>query len=221
MARIKNGILGSIQGKVANLVGYELNQQKIIRTIGVNTKPPTEKQLNNRLQMAVVMEFLSGLDTLIKTGFNPQAAGTTKNYHNLAIYYNKPNALKGNYPDVEIDCPKIKFSAGHLPQPVNTIVELTGDGLKFIWKNQGFSWPENQDRVMLLVYAPATKEKRFKHTGAMRQDGQDTLQITPSMRNTPLELYISFVSDDRKRAANSLYLGAFRENEFIRYQAQL
>lgn len=157
--------------------------------------------------MKVIMDFFRSTDSLIQTGFNPKARGTTKNYHNLAIAYNKPNALKGFYPEVEIDYPKIRISAGDLPQPENPVVEPVEAGLKFSWNTDGLTWPYNQDQVMLLAYAPAKKEHLFINSGPRRIEGQAILEITPSMRNQVLEVYISFVSDDRQRVADSLYLG--------------
>ncbi|TCC96644.1 DUF6266 family protein [Pedobacter hiemivivus] len=207
MAILKNGILGGVKGKIANVVSYALNGQEIIRAIGENKKPLTNKQLNNKLQMKVIMEFLKSMDTLLETGFNPKAEGTTKNYHNLAIAYNKPHALKGFYPDVEVDYAKVVISAGNLPQPINPTVEFVAEGLKFSWNVEGISWPYSRDQVMLLAYAPESNTHEFKNTGARRIKGCDILQITPEMRNEPLEVYISFVSDDRKNAADSLYLG--------------
>jgi len=207
MAILKNGILGAAKGRISNLVTYTLNDQEIVRSIGVNTKAPTAKQLNNKMQMRTIMDFFSGMETLLQTGFYPKARGTTKNYHNLAIFYNKPNALKGFYPEVEIDYSKIIISAGVLPQPVNAIVEPGEAGLNFSWDVEGYTWPENEDQVMLMAYAPAKKEKVFISSGARRIEGRAVLEITPSMRNQVLEIYISFVSDDRQRVADSLYLG--------------
>lgn len=207
MAILKNGILGAANGKISNVVTYTLNGQEIVKSIGVNTKAPTEKQLNNKLQMKVIMDFFRSIDSLLQTGFNPKAKGTTKNYHNLAIAYNKPNALKGFYPEVEIDYAKIIISVGDLPQPVNPLVELVDAGLKFSWNAEDLTWPYNQDQVMLLAYAPAKKEYAFITSGARRMEGQAILEITPAMRNQVLEVYISFVSDDRQKVADSLYLG--------------
>lgn len=207
MAILKNGILGAANGKIANVVTYTLNGQEIVKSIGVNKKAPTEKQLNNKLQMKVMMSFFSALDNLLQTGFNPKAKGTTKNYHNLAVAYNKPNALKGFYPEVEIDYPKIIISVGDLPQPENPVVEPIEDGLKFSWNVETLTWPYNQDQVMLLAYAPAIKEHVFISSGARRMEGGAILKITPAMRNQLLEVYISFVSDDRQKVADSLYLG--------------
>lgn len=207
MAILKNGILGAANGKIANVVTYELNGQEIVKSIGVNKNAPTKKQLNNKQQMKVIMGFLSGMDTLLQTGFHPKAKGTTKNYHNLAVAYNKPNALKGFYPEVRMDYSKVIISAGDLPQPLNPVVEAVVGGLKFSWAADDLSWPDNQDQVMLLACAPATKEHVFICSGARRIEGWAILEIPPAMRNQVLKVYISFVSDDRQRVADSLYLG--------------
>lgn len=209
MARLKNGILGGIHGKLANLTGYPLNGQHIIRTVGLNTKPLTEKQLFSNLKMAVLMGFFNGLETLLKRGFNPKAKGTTLNYHNVAVALNNPHALKLACPDVEMDFSKFIFSVGDLPQPTETAVEMVAEGLRFTWSKDGFSWPENHDQVMLFAYAPDTNDKIFKCSGAKRLEGEDILNIPPSLRSKRFEVYISFVSDDRDRAADSLYLGSF------------
>jgi len=114
MRKLTNGIFVAVNGKVGNIIGYHLNGQQVIWTSGVNNKPLSEKQLNNKLQMKVIMQFFHQMDTLIQMGFSPEARNTTKNYNNLAIAYNKPNALTGFYPDVAVDFSKIMISAGHL-----------------------------------------------------------------------------------------------------------
>jgi len=48
----------------------------------------------------------------------------------------------------------------------------------------------------------------FNNSGAQRIKGCDILKVIPSMRNEPLEVYMSFVSDDRLSASNSQYLGS-------------
>ncbi len=207
MGKLKNGILGGISGKVGTVTCYDLNGQEIVRSNGTNNNPPTIKQLNNYQQMTVINEFFAGMEHLLKTGFNPEARGTTKNYQNLAIQYNKPNALKGYFPDVEIDYPKIIISAGNLSQAFNPTVEMVAEGLKFNWDLQHNIYQENSDRVMLLAYAPNSKEMSFNKSGAQRIERCDILKVNPSMRNEPLEVYMSFVSDDRLRASNSQYLG--------------
>lgn len=202
MGRIKNGIFGGVTGRIANLVGYELNGQNVIRTVARSRKPDTVKQLNNKLQMKVIVEFLDGIESLLRMGFNPLANGTTKNFHNLAIAHNKPHALTGFYPDVEIDYPKIVFSKGNLLQPVNTTYTIVDQHLEFTWDKVNDS-----DQVMLLAYAPNSKRAAYEDSGAKRGVGKERLKLKPGMADEPLELYISFVSKDRTQVANSLYLG--------------
>jgi len=204
MGKLSNGILGGVSGKIAKIVGYELNGQNVIRTIGVNNKPPSKKQLNNRQQMKVIMEFLSPMQTLLKTGFSPKAKNSVKNFHNLAIFYNKPHALKGYYPDVEIDYSKFIFSVGSLSPVINPRFFISEKYVEFIWDMA----PSN-DQVMLLAYAPGTKIMTFKNSGARRSEGSDKLMLKPKMQGVHLELYISFVSDDRENVTDSLYLGSF------------
>lgn len=129
--------------------------------------------------MKVINEFFSGMKQLLKTGFGPEARGTTKNYQNLAIEYNKPNALKGYFPDVEIDYPKIIISAGDLSPAFNPTVEMVAEGLKFNWDVQHNIPQENSDRVMLLAYAPNSKEMSFNNSGAQRIKGCDILKVIP------------------------------------------
>lgn len=207
MGRLKKGIFGAVVGKIGNVVTYELNGQNVIRTIGENKTPPTAKQLNNKLQMKLIMGFFEGMDVLIETGFNPKAHGTSMNFHNMAIYHNKPNALKGFYPDTAIDFSKIIISIGDLPQPVNPLVIRVETGLKFSWDVEGLTWPGNTDQVMLLAYAPAIEKYQFINSGARRAEGQAVLELNEEMISQLLEVYISFVSDDRKSVADSLYLG--------------
>lgn len=202
MGKLANGIFGGVNGKVGNLIGYNLNGQQVVRTIGINNKPLSEKQLNNRLQMKVIMQFFHQMDTLIRTGFSPKAKNTTKNYHNLAIAYNKPNALTGFYPNVAIDFSKIIISVGELEQPKIIKATLTDNQVEFTWEST-----KNTDQVVLLAYAPATKQMVFEASGAKRAIGKEILNLKPGMENVTLALYISFVSNDRLKVANSLYLG--------------
>jgi len=208
MGKLDNGILGPFRGKVANIIGYELNGQNIIRIEGHKNKKLSIDQLNNCLQMAVIVEFLDPMKSFLKTAFNPVAKGTTKNYHNIAVSSNKPNALSGYYPEVEMDYTRVILSTGTLSVAENPTVERIGDELKFTWEmSQGAHWTENDDQVMLMAYAPRIKKCCFVKSGARRTDGKEVLKIKTSMKNELLETYISFVSDDRQRVANSQYTG--------------
>lgn len=209
MGKLKNGAFGGITGKVGNLISYNLNGQCVIRMVaGPSNKPPTINQVNSRQQMKILSAFFFGMETFLKTGFDPKAKGTTWNYYNFAVHYNKPQAITGFHPDLAIDYSKIIFSKGILPPAINPVVLRTPEGLQFSWEFPAdTSWPNSEDQVMVMAYSPDTKENIFIQSGAKRTKGVETLILRPSMHNVPLETYISFISDDRLQAADSQYIG--------------
>jgi hypothetical protein len=210
MGILKNGPFGGFTGKVNNLVSYELNGQQVLKSkAGPSNKPATIPQLNNRKKMSMLNAFLKGMETFIRTGFNPAAAGSKKNFHNLAMQYNQPQAFTGYYPDLAIDYSKIVLSKGGLAQAINPGATWVAEGLKFTWENYSkLSWPESEDQVMLLAYAAEKDMHFFIPSGAKRTKGWDILEIPASMHQEHFELYISFVSDDRLDVADSQYIGS-------------
>lgn len=48
MAILKNGILGPANGRISNLVTYKLNDQEIVRSIGVNKKNTNGKTIEQQ-----------------------------------------------------------------------------------------------------------------------------------------------------------------------------
>ena len=212
MGILQNGLTSRTTGRVANLVTYELNGQNVLRSIGINNKPKTIPQLNNQLRMKVINNFFRSMDGFLIQSFGPTARGTKYNYQNLSIRNNMPNALKGYYPDVEIDYSKIIFSLGALPQPLEAKAEWTDEGVKFTWDTSvGSSWPECRDQVMMLIYFPdKAKNKRdviYETAGAKRSAGTDILPVPSDYHDRPIEAYMTFVAEDRSDLCNSLYIG--------------
>jgi len=213
MGILKNGITGDFIGRAGNLVGYMLNGQNVIRTIGTSNKPKTEAQLNNLMQMEVINDFFYRMDGFLQKSFGPSCLGTVHNYQNLSIHYNKPHALKGYYPNVEIDYSKIVFSVGNLPQPVGAKLEWVDEGLKFIWDADAHtSFPECRDQVMMLVYfTDKDQNKRdviYETSGAKRFKGFDILPVPSFYRDRSMEAYMTFIAEDRSDLSNSLYIGS-------------
>ncbi|WP_288882277.1 hypothetical protein [Pedobacter panaciterrae] len=56
---------------------------------------------------------------------------------------------------------------------------MVAEGLKFNWDVQHNIPQENSDRVMLLAYAPNSKEMSFNNSGAQRIKGCDILKVIP------------------------------------------
>jgi hypothetical protein len=61
---------------------------------------------------------------------------------------------------------------------------------------------------MLLAYSPALNEAVYTLCGARRITGTDVLRLPDdSWKGKVIEIYLSFVTEDRKLCTNSLYLG--------------
>jgi hypothetical protein len=210
MGKMTNGFLGPISGKLGNLVYYNVNGKQVVRKLGKITKPPTPAQLQNRKEMKTIMQFLSPLTEFLNTGFIPSYKEGHKAAFSLAVAYNKKNALTGTNPDIGIAYEKVRLSEGNLDEAIAPTVELLAEGLKFSWLcPASLDWPANTDRVMLMAYFPNQQTAEYLTSAAQRQQLTETLKLPENLFAEYMEVYISFVAENRKSAANSTYLGSF------------
>lgn len=207
MGKLNHGPFGSYSGKIGNLVFYQNNDENIVRTIGRNTNPATIAQLNGRQEMAVATAFIQSILSFINVGFKTVAAKAKRYPFHIAVSYHKKHALKGIYPNIEMDFTKVKISEGDLPAAQQADVSMTTEGLLFSW----FTDPANPqqsdlDQVMLMAYFSESGEAIFLLAGATRSVGQAILPIPMEMQTSRVETYISFITQDRMQVANSVYV---------------
>ena len=217
MGVLKQGIFGGMSGRIGNRVYYMSRGKQMVRIVGRNVKPPTVKQLASRQQMKVVIEFLRPILAFIQMGFGIEAMQRNVFPHNVAIGYNKRNALTGEFPDTAIDYEKVLLSKGTLSGLRDVSVRLLGNeeeglSLWFDWQvgAQEREWPRCNDQVMLMAYFPEEAQDYpacYSVAGAKRQAGQDVLELPGYIAGKPMEVYISVISEDRKEVADSMYLG--------------
>ncbi|WP_432712090.1 DUF6266 family protein [Pedobacter sp.] len=210
MGTLKNGVFGGVNGSVANLVSYQLNGQHVIRSKPQpKKKQPSRKQYTNQGKWKLTTTFIKGMDGFAKPGLSPFAKGTTLNWHNLAMKFNRLHAVKGNYPDLEIDYSKVVLSKGPLLPAENPAAQWVEHGLKITWdKDSTLGWPEMNDQVMLLAYAVGQKKYFTVLNGEKRSNGWDTIEIPANLRHDRFELYLYFIADDRLQASDTQYIGS-------------
>jgi len=210
MAIIPGGILSGPNGTVGAVITYNLNGQIVMRgKRRASNKAPSLPQLQSRMQMGILTLFVNKMKGFIKTGFGGLARGTTLNYHNLAIRYNKNHATIGEYPDIAIAYDQIILSKGNLEQAINPAVARVEDGLKFTWDCPSrIESSFRTDQVMMLAYSPEMDKSIFIDAGARRRKEEDFLILPSFMQEKQLEVYIAFVANDRLQAADSMYLGS-------------
>jgi hypothetical protein len=207
-----NGSFGFIYGRLGNLVYFVKDGKQLVREKGKITKPPTVAQLQNRKELAVAVDFVRQLTEFINVGFSMRKQDLTKGKkpYNSAVGYNKINAVVGVNPEVAMDYEKVLVAKGSLEQAKEPLVELKENGLQFTWVClDGGNWSFYQDEVMMLAYFPELKKGIYELAGAKRRDCTDFLPLPAELITEHMEVYISFVSSNRKKTANSTYLGRF------------
>ena len=202
MAKVSNGPLGGLNGKVDNLVFYVLNGQQICRTIGDPGKP-SKNQLANRQAMSVTMSLVKSIRDFISVSFQLEAQGTVRNAHNLATSYIKKHALKGEYPNIAVDYSKIELSHGTLNGATDLKIEKKDKGVEVSWNREG----QGDDMVMILLCHPLRKRSTSLINASRRDAGSCFIELGGYWLKEPIEAYICFKSADGKAISDSAYLG--------------
>lgn len=211
MARIKNGILGPIEGSIAMVTGYQRLGVPVLRKKPEpqpKNKPRSTKQLavNNRLTVA--MKFIKQATPFLNVSFSlNRPKGLTA--HNLAVSEVVNNGIKGEYPELELNFPNFLVATGDLPLAINPTVEMTDSRtLRFSWELPAkLSYQRGRDQVMLLAYMPEKEIAFYLTSGARRNQQQEVLEVSSGKPGEVFETYIAFISDDRKRISKSIYTG--------------
>lgn len=206
MAKLIPGALGTVIGRVGNMVFYELNGQIIGRRIGVVDKF-SDAQLGNQMEFGLATLLLNPVQKFIRAGFRttPKKAGHT--FHSVAFSLNKKNAMSGKYPDIAIDFSRVIFSMGSLPLPVSAEVKLADNRLQFSW-DPNLENEENDpsDQVMLVAYFPTTFQALTVQNGSPRTAAKHDILLPSFKKKMVIETYMAFISEDRERVSSSIYL---------------
>ena len=209
MAKLPDGILGPIIGKIGPVTGYRRNGINIIRSsAGRKDKLITPLRSSQRQKIKVCNEFtgaFSGRGFFAKTFPGYGDTGTGYNRATSAIMN---LAITGFYPDVALDYTKVLISKGPLPgaeDPAAFFEEP--DELHFTWTNNSWKGTAKAgDKVIVVAYFLISKKAVFSIGDAKRSKGEVSL-IIGNRPGEICETWIGFLSHDEKDAANSNYCG--------------
>jgi hypothetical protein len=212
MAIIKKGILGPLEGSLANVTGYLRLNKPVLRMKperGAKAKKPRSlKQLASNARMALVMKFIKPNTPFLNVGFSlNRPDGWTA--HNMAVSQLLHFGIHGEYPALELNYQNILVSDGDLPMAINTMVEMTEEStIRFSWDvTAKSSYQRSRDQVMLLAFMPEEQTAFYLNSGARRNAGQELLEVCSGISGQVFETYIAFISDDRKKISKSIYAG--------------
>jgi len=205
MAIAKNGINGKFSGKVGTVIGYQLGNQNIIRTVGERRKPFSPLELLNQAKMKAVSEFLSPIKPIIKFGFKREASlGGRIGAFQLAQSYTRKYAIDLDDEGKPFVNPeKVLISRGEVQPPYQCTVQRDGHQLTVQWNPV----VENDDRLVVLLY-DLEFYREFRYLGAERKEGiecweQENLKNT----NKPVHVYVAFRNVYLETISDSVYCG--------------
>ncbi|HEY1010027.1 MAG TPA: DUF6266 family protein [Daejeonella sp.] len=199
MAVLINGINGPFRGKAGSVVGYvDRYGQGIIRGLPRISKARTQKQLDNQKRMKVAQQWLKPILPAVRIGFK----NYSRKQHGFgsALSYLKLNAIRE---DFTVDPSRVLISWGDLPIPASPGVTQIEPGiLEFTWEPV----ENNNDHVMVVAHSDDLNFSYADLCGATRRVGKQTLKCT-TFGGHEADLYIAFITEERDRCSNSVYLG--------------
>jgi hypothetical protein len=205
MARIENGFMGGFSGKLGPAIGWTMNGKYYMRARPrKRSVKRSEGEAANQSKFSKMHKWLKPLLFFLREGFKEYTA-TAKGF-NAAKSYNLLNAFVKEGKDDIIDPSRVLVSYGDLEMPQNIRCELNGKALHFSWDTISGYDEHGCDQAMLLAYDPDTRKRNLDITGALKKTGSSVLDI--SLKGN-FHVYIAFVSSDRTRRSNSVYLGRF------------
>jgi hypothetical protein len=211
MARLINGIMGPIHGKVGTVIGSSRNGVPYIKGLYKDrTLRVSKKELYNRKKFAASQAWLSPLKDFVRVGFKGYSE-RSQGFIAAKSWLLK-NAFKSDGDGLQIDPALVKVSSGDLANPKDIAVSQTETGhLIFTW-NSADDGSNPSDQIMMLAYDVEKGYAMIKTTGQFRSAGTDILKTEPR-NGTNFQVYVAFNAADRSRQSESIYLGEVKVNE--------
>ncbi len=216
MAKFKQGILGGFKGRVGNVVGSSWKGTDVMKIRPATvTNPNTERQQNQRLRFSLVGRFIQANRNLIQVGFRAYNKGMT--VQNAAMSYNLANAVKGEFPNLNIDFSKVQISRGSLaPITAPAITSNDPAALVLNWINNSFVGSANDsDQLSVSLSDVASREVLYFLNCASRQDTTVTLNVPIEWSGRTVEVLTFFnalqntvVTSVRESISNTQWAGS-------------
>jgi Family of unknown function (DUF6266) len=209
MAKLTNGIMGPIKGKIGHVIGSSWKGIPYLKARArKRTKRVGKGEAANRSKFAMAQFWLRPLLGFVRQGFkgySPTSEGFV-----AAKSYLLLNAVEGLAPDYVINPALVQLSFGDLPLPDDMAVGLVDDNhLEFTWERSSTAEASPFDQVMLMAYDVEDKTAYYTITGQFRHTGNDRLMIS-AQPGRNYHLYFAMVADDRSRQSHSVYMGQIK-----------
>jgi len=221
MSRLEPGQLGVFRGRTGRTVVSKWRGIWTGRKAPTkSSKPGSPEQQDQRLKFGEVNKFLRLFAKEIAIGWQSDKRNETA--MNEAVRYHLDKAVKGEYPDYQIDYEKVFISRGRGKidggfQPVAKAG--AGFSIDISWivstKTSRITKPTDKLKVVLLDvrYRPGELKAIHCNVTAQRSDLKANVAVPEICKKHPLHVYMFFSSKDQKLASKSEYLGILTPGE--------
>lgn len=209
MAKLKDGILGALLGKIGPVVVSKRGNTVYVKSRPAQVRHPnTEKQLAAKRSFGAAASLSSFLLPFVKHSIFVDEG---KSAYHRCLSLNKNNALIESNGGFEVDYSKLILSKGALEGLQNAEAKRTGEGhIHFTWSdNSRVNNANGDDQVLLFAAVPDKDEIVYRINGACRMDEEAILNIPEDLKADPLYVYIVVQSREKQVTANSEFLGMF------------
>ena len=210
MGTFSKGILGGFSGKVGNVVGARWRGKDIMRSLPTRgTYTATQAQLDQRERFKTVVMFLTPIKSIVSAYFGkPQSDKST---FNLATGYHIKYAVSPDgFDGYLIDYPRVLISKGDLRGIANASATVGANQMLTIgWDdNSGQGNAAATDELVVVVYCEALNLFETVNTTSARNIGTAQIALPAYWAAQNVDVWVTFVSADKKLAATSTYLDA-------------
>lgn len=211
MGIIKDGVTGGFSGKVGTVVGGNWNGIDYMRSRAASyTDAKSTPQLDQRAKFSVVIQFLKPLKSFLRVGFRSKAINMSA--YNAASSYHLENALKGTFPDYEIDYSRVMVSHGKLPGTLNpAAIPGSAAEIEFSWENNSSTiGAMADDKAVLIIYNPAKQTVLPIVGGNARRSGGQRISLPSQFSGDEVHCYLSFQNASQSMISESRFAGSVR-----------
>lgn len=204
MAQVKNPMLQGVTGKIGDLVFRIVNGKTFVNPYQKIHKVASPAMNKHRQKFGIMMKLLNPLRSLIKE-VNNNPTDPRRRFDEI-FSENLRVAIKGEYPDLEIDYPKLVLSLG-LTKVGKQITMNSSEVGKLIvnWENtKGRFRGSATDQAFLACYNEDLKIWIFK-TGLANRGSKSCTLDCKDFQGLSIHVYFGFICF--LRDCNSHYLG--------------
>lgn len=204
MARIKDGILGGLSGKIGNVIGCKGKTGYYIRSIPAHvSNPRTEQQQAHRSKFTQAIQFARVLTPFLRISYK-EFAGVRQPFHAAVSSFLK-NAVMETEAGYVIDFEKALVSRGSLTAVRQAKISRKNNIISYTWTdNSGEGNAVKNDVSLLVVFNKTRWMAVYSDATAKRCDGKARLDIPADWGDDSLVAYLGFRSRDGETVANSV-----------------